>query len=150
MYILKQIDQLLEKIEGHLIVLILNFMISLSFVQILLRNFFDMEILWGDTLLRQWVLWLGFLGASLAVKHEKHISIEVLTNLSSLYWKRIIKSFTRFSVGINLFIAATRFNKPVFKLYQAVLSFLGLRLVGLILITYVPPISLFWVDWVSR
>ena len=44
----------------------------------------------------------------------------------------------------------TRFNKPILKLYQAVLPFLGLRLVGLILITYVPAISLFLVDWVSR
>jgi C4-dicarboxylate transporter DctQ subunit len=100
MHILKQIDRFLEKIEGHLIVLILSLMILLSFGQMLLRNFFDMGIIWGDTLLRQWVLWLGFLGASLAVKHEKHISIEVLTSLSSLYWKRIIKAFTRFSAGI--------------------------------------------------
>jgi len=70
MNILKQIDLFLEKIEGHLIVLILSLMILLSFGQILLRNFFDMGIIWGDTLLRQWVLWLGFLGASLAVKHD--------------------------------------------------------------------------------
>ena len=52
-------------------------------------------------------------------------------------------------VGINLFIAATRFNKPILKLYQSVLPFLGLRLIGLILITYVPSISLFLVDWLS-
>lgn len=59
-----------------------------------------MGIVWGDTLLRQWVLWLGFLGASIAVNHNKHISIEVFSNFSSLYWKRIIKAFTRFSAGI--------------------------------------------------
>ncbi len=100
MHILKQIDKFLEKIEGQLIVLILSLMILLSFGQMLLRNFFDMGIIWGDTLLRQWVLWLGFLGASLAVKHDKHISVEVLTSFSSLYWKRIIKAFTRFSAGI--------------------------------------------------
>ena len=100
MYILKQIDRFLEKIEGHLIVLILSLMILLSFGQMLLRNLFDMGIVWGDTLLRQWVLWLGFLGASIAVNHNKHISIEVFSNFSSLYWKRIIKAFTRFSAGI--------------------------------------------------
>ena len=100
MRILKQIDRFLEKIEGHLIVLILSLMILLSFSQMLLRNFFDMGIIWGDTLFRQWVLWLGFLGASLAVKHDKHISIEVLTSLSSIYWKRVIKAFTSFATGI--------------------------------------------------
>ena len=71
-----------------------------------------------------------------------HLGIIFLTNLEIGY--------STPPVGINLFIAATRFNKPVLKLYQAVLPFLGLRLVGLILITYVPAISLFLVDWVSH
>ena len=71
-----------------------------------------------------------------------HLGIIFLTNLEIGY--------STPPVGINLFIAATRFNKPVLKLYQAVLPFLGLRLVGLILITYVPAISLFLVNWVSR
>ena len=71
-----------------------------------------------------------------------HLGIIFLTNLEIGYLTPL--------VGINLFMAATRFNKPVLKLYQAVLPFLGLRLVGLILITYVPAISLFLVDWVSR
>lgn len=71
-----------------------------------------------------------------------HLGIIFLTNLEIGY--------STPPVGINLFIAATRFEKPVLKLYQAVLPFLGLRLIGLILITYVPAISLFLVDWVSR
>lgn len=100
MHILKQVDQFLEKIEGHLIVLILSLMILLSFGQMLLRNFFDMGIVWGDTLLRQWVLWVGFLGASIAARKNKHISIEVLSNLPSPYWNQIIKAFTRLSAGI--------------------------------------------------
>ncbi len=70
-----------------------------------------------------------------------HLGIIFLTNLEIGY--------STPPVGMNLFIAATRFNKPVLKLYQAVLPFLGLRLIGLILITYVPAISLFLVDWVS-
>jgi C4-dicarboxylate transporter, DctQ subunit len=100
MYILKQIDRFLEIIEGQLIIIILSLTILLSFGQMLLRNFFDTGIVWGDTLLRQWVLWLGFLGAALAVRQNKHISIEVFSNLSSLYWKRIIGIFTRLVAGV--------------------------------------------------
>ena len=70
-----------------------------------------------------------------------HLGIIFLTNLEIGY--------STPPVGINLFIAATRFNKPILKLYQSVLPFLGLRLIGLILITYVPTISLFLVDWLS-
>lgn len=100
MRIIKNIDQFLEKIEGALIVLILSLTILLSFGQMLSRNFFDMGIVWGDTLLRQWVLWLGFLGASIAVRHDKHISIELLSNLPNLFLDRTLKAFTRFSAGI--------------------------------------------------
>jgi TRAP-type C4-dicarboxylate transport system permease small subunit len=32
--------------------------------------------------------------------HDKHISIEVFSGLSSLFGNRIIKAFTRFSAGI--------------------------------------------------
>ena len=100
MHIIKNIDQFLEKIEGALIVLILSLTILLSFGQMLSRNFFDMGIVWGDTLLRQWVLWLGYLGASIAVRHDKHISIELLSNLPNLFLDRTLKAFTRFSAGI--------------------------------------------------
>ncbi len=71
-----------------------------------------------------------------------HLGIIFLTNLEIGY--------STPPVGINLFIASTRFNKPVIKLYKAVLPFLGLRLIGLILITYVPWISLFLVEWISK
>ncbi len=100
MRILKHIDQLLEKIEACLIVLILSLTILLSFGQMLSRNLFDMGIVWGDTLLRQWVLWLGFLGASIAVRHDKHISIKILSNLPNLFLERTLKVFTRFTAGI--------------------------------------------------
>jgi tripartite ATP-independent transporter DctM subunit len=49
-------------------------------------------------------------------------------------------------VGINLFIASMKFQKPVTLLYRAAIPFLVLRLLFLLLITYVPVISLFWIQ----
>ncbi|MCX8093502.1 MAG: TRAP transporter large permease subunit [Candidatus Goldbacteria bacterium] len=49
-------------------------------------------------------------------------------------------------VGLNLFIASYRFRKPVINLYIAVIPFLLVLLVGLIIITYIPFISLCLVD----
>jgi C4-dicarboxylate transporter DctM subunit len=49
-------------------------------------------------------------------------------------------------VGINLFIASMKFQKPVTLLYRAAIPFLILRLIFLGLITYVPFISLFWIS----
>ena len=127
MHILKQVDRILEKIEGHLIVLILSLMILLSFGQMLLRNFFDLGIIWGDTLLRQWVLWLGFLGASMAAKQNKHISIEVFSNFLSPYWKQIIKSFTQLAAGIiSGFLAWSAWSFMIFEKESESVLFLDL------------------------
>ena len=127
MHILKQVDLILEKIEGHLIVLILSLMILLSFGQMLLRNFFDQGIIWGDTLLRQWVLWLGFLGASMAAKQNKHISIEVFSNFLSPYWKQIIKSFTQLAAGIiSGFLAWAAWSFMIFEKESESVLFLDL------------------------
>jgi tripartite ATP-independent transporter DctM subunit len=46
-------------------------------------------------------------------------------------------------VGLNLFIASSRFDRPIVKLYRATLPFLLLLLVTLLLITYWPALSLF-------
>ncbi len=45
-------------------------------------------------------------------------------------------------VGINLFIASYRFDKPVVLLYRAALPFLGILLLCVLAITYLPWLSL--------
>ncbi len=47
-------------------------------------------------------------------------------------------------VGINLFIASQRFNKPVLLLFRAALPFLLLMLVWLSMVTYLPVLSTWW------
>jgi C4-dicarboxylate transporter DctM subunit len=48
-------------------------------------------------------------------------------------------------VGMNLFIASFRFEKPILKLYVATIPFLIVLLIALALITYIPDISLWLV-----
>ena len=71
-----------------------------------------------------------------------HLGIIFLTNLEIGY--------STPPVGINLFIASSRFSEPVLRLYRAALPFLGLRLAGLLVITYFPALSLFLVDLFKR
>jgi tripartite ATP-independent transporter DctM subunit len=49
-------------------------------------------------------------------------------------------------VGMNLFIASFRFNKPIIKLYIATIPFLIILLIALMLITYIPELSLWLVE----
>lgn len=46
-------------------------------------------------------------------------------------------------VGLNLFIASSRFDRPIVQVYKATLPFLLLLLLTLLLITYWPALSLF-------
>jgi TRAP-type C4-dicarboxylate transport system permease small subunit len=79
--VLHRIDSALALLENSLIILTLGLMVILAFLQVLLRNFFETGLLWGDIFLRHLVLWVGFAGASLATRQEKHINIDILTRV---------------------------------------------------------------------
>ncbi|MCY4532609.1 MAG: TRAP transporter large permease subunit, partial [Gammaproteobacteria bacterium] len=49
-------------------------------------------------------------------------------------------------IGMNLFIASYRFKRSVTELYQATIPFMAVLLVALLVITYVPEVSLFFLD----
>ncbi|MCB0266404.1 MAG: TRAP transporter large permease subunit, partial [Calditrichaeota bacterium] len=67
-----------------------------------------------------------------------HLGIIFLTNLEIGY--------STPPVGINLFISSFRFEKPVVKLYAASLPFIAILLFALMIITYVPELSLWLVE----
>jgi len=70
--------------------------------------------------------------------YPMHLAVIFLTNLEIGY--------STPPVGLNLFVASLRFNKPVVRLYAASLAYLAIMLVGLVLITYWPDLSL----WLPR
>ena len=69
--------------------------------------------------------------------HPIHLGIIFLINLGIGY--------STPPVGMNLFIASFRFERPVLRLYIASLPFLAILLLALMIITYVPGLSLFLV-----
>lgn len=70
--------------------------------------------------------------------HPIHLGIIFLANMQIGY-------FTP-PVGMNLFIASYRFNKSISELYQATIPFMLVLLVALLLITYIPELSLMFVS----
>jgi len=75
----ERVDEVIARVEQTLIVTFLSFMILLAISQIVLRNFFSTGLDWGDSILRNLVLWIGFIGATLATKEGKHINIDVVS-----------------------------------------------------------------------
>lgn len=68
-------------LEKWVLVGLVLFLTGFSLFQIVLRNFFSMGIVWGDTLLRHIVLWVSLLGTARATAENKHIAIDILPRL---------------------------------------------------------------------
>ena len=85
-------DNFISRLEQILITVLLSAMILTAFLQIVLRNFFSTGLAWGDPLVRYLVIWVGFIGAALATKEGKHITIEIVSHWLSGQANRYIQS----------------------------------------------------------
>lgn len=79
MNIWDRLDQKISQVEQVVVTIMLTLMILMAFSQIVLRNFFSTGIDWGDALVRYLVVWVGFIGAAIATRENKHITIDVLS-----------------------------------------------------------------------
>lgn len=106
MKIIRTISGALSFVERAIVVLFLAMMVILAFTQVALRNIFSTGLLWADPFLRHLVLWIGFLGASLATQQEKHINIDLVTRFLSPRAANIVRVFTNlFAGGIGALLA---------------------------------------------
>jgi TRAP-type C4-dicarboxylate transport system permease small subunit len=80
--------------EDALLVLILAAMVVLSATQIVLRNLFDGAILWADPMLRVGVLWVGMIGAMVATRGDKQISIDAVSRFLPVHWNARVRVVT--------------------------------------------------------
>ncbi len=70
----------IEILEDSIVVLLFAAISSISFLQIILRNFFDTGFSWATPMLGILLLWLTLSGAVVAVRKDRHISINILAN----------------------------------------------------------------------
>jgi tripartite ATP-independent transporter DctM subunit len=74
--------------------------------------------------------------------HPVHLGIIFIANLELGYLTP--------PVGLNLFLASYRFKRPMIEVARAALPMLGILGVGVLLITYVPWLTLGLLGWMGR
>jgi TRAP-type C4-dicarboxylate transport system permease small subunit len=79
MSVLRALDRYLTKAVTWLLLLFFVMMLGIAALQVLLRIFLHTGIIWGDIAARHMVLWVGFFGAYMATREDKHFHIDVLT-----------------------------------------------------------------------
>ncbi len=100
----------IEKLEDGIVVLLFAAIASISLLQIILRNFFDTGLSWATPMLGILLLWLTLSGAVVAVRKDRHISINILTNYLTPHFKCLAfagtKIFTAFVCAVITFYGA--------------------------------------------
>ena len=97
---LNRIDQKVARLEGLLLVAIIATMVSLSALQLILRRGFDFGFEWADLLVRQMVLWVGFVGGAHATYKGRHIAIDAVAKLLTDERVATIRCFTAFIASL--------------------------------------------------
>jgi len=120
MDLLRKINYRLYKFQQIFVVILFLLLLIIAFLQVVLRLFFRGGIESADSIIRYLVLWVGFLGASLATYKNRRINIDV----ASQFFKRLNKklvSLIVFMVSLSIsllfliasiFFIINEFSKP--------------------------------------
>jgi len=111
--------RLMARIVDGILVALLAFMIGLAALQILMRNLFHSGFVTGEPLLRSLVLWVGMLGAIVASRTDKHISIDVLTRLLPSKAKAAVRVVIDLFVSVVCVLLAYHAGRLVASDYEA-------------------------------
>jgi TRAP-type C4-dicarboxylate transport system permease small subunit len=116
--LINRIDDAWGSFEKYLLVSLVLGMILLAVLQIFLRNFFSTGIRGADIIIRHMVLWVGLVGASLAAKEERHLSIDIASRLIPKKWYGLVDALlclVTFGVSLLLLWASITFNQSIYE-----------------------------------
>jgi len=109
--VLNRVQRAILRFEDALLVGLLTAMILVAAAQILLRNLFDSAILWADPLLRVAVLWVGMIGAMVATRYDKQITIDAVSRFVPQHWKFRLRVITDlFTAAVSAVVAWSAFR----------------------------------------
>ncbi len=107
----KTLDNYLAKIEKIFLVIGVCVMVLVVFFDILLRELFDSGFIWAKELAAFLMIWIGFVGASLAAKENKHIVVGIP---EKLFPKKVLPYVSLFAsviiFAVTILIAYLGFN----------------------------------------
>lgn len=120
---MKRFNDGLARGEAALAMSMLLLMLVVAFAQALLRNLTNLGVGWANTalgwldwsdfIISKGTLWLAFLGASLAVRADKHISIDIVPRLVSPRARVVMRGLSSVIGSVICFFLARAFFSAV-------------------------------------
>ncbi|MGD9211415.1 MAG: TRAP transporter small permease [Desulfobacteraceae bacterium] len=122
MVLIQTFDKIIAQVEKVAVILLFGCLIGVIVINILSRNLFQtsFDILFEFTPVM--VLWLSLLGASLAMRSERHIKLELILRFCPQWTKRWAFGMTSLFgmvVMAILFVASTSFFKEELAFFGA-------------------------------
>lgn len=122
------IDRAFAWIVQFLLVAILISMVGVTFLQVILRNFFHSGIDWADVGSRNAVLWITFLGAMLATRARQHLNIDAVTRLLPRRSRNALRVFLdAFAAAICILLANASLTFVIGERAMGTALFLGIQ-----------------------
>jgi TRAP-type C4-dicarboxylate transport system permease small subunit len=114
----------------------------LAFLQVVLRLFFRSGIESADSIIRYLVLWVGFLGASLATYKNRHINIDITSQFFKKLNKKIVSIIINF---ISLFISILFLTAAVIFIVNEFNSSTKITFIPVWILELILPLSFFFI-----
>lgn len=100
------VDRTFARLVNAMLIVTLFSMVVLTIAQVVLRNFFNSGIAWGDIVARHMVLWVAFLGAMLATRIRQHLTIDAVSRLIPRRPRNVLRVFLdALACVVSLFLA---------------------------------------------
>ena len=94
MAIIKKLVHFYNKAEEYLLVYTLMLMVIIIFMQVIMRYVFNSSLSWSEEFARYLFVWQVFLAASIGVKNNNQIRVEIFTSkIKGLKSKQILELF---------------------------------------------------------
>jgi TRAP-type C4-dicarboxylate transport system permease small subunit len=75
-----EVSRISERIVQHILVGMVGVMTVIIIIQVFMRYLFLFSLSWSEEVARYLMIWVSFLGASLALKYGFHIGVEFIIN----------------------------------------------------------------------
>ena len=125
MTFLKKIDDGIARVENAMLVALFMILLVLAFFQIPLARLINTDNI--EVLLRQMLLWISLLGASLATRENRHINVDVLSRRLHGGAKHAAKTLVNLAsaaICVLLTIAAWQVLKDAYEFGETVQIFI--------------------------
>ncbi len=100
------VDGALAWVEKTVLVLLVALLVGLPLTQVVLRILGQGGLAWGHELVRIGVMWLAFLGATLATRERRHITIDLLDRSITPQVKAVFNIITQAVAALVLLYLA--------------------------------------------